>query len=131
MTKSAALFTLSRTMKPLILLVGLLALSSAAHAQPAPAVQADWRRDGVDDRVKAALTGKGWRFEDDGRALDPQTKAPVTKAALEKTVRDMRQGAQRAALETVNMMLSSGKPLEKEAHLLEFLGRLQTFGSMS
>jgi len=101
-------------MKPLILLVGLLALSSAAHAQPAPAVQADWRRDGVDDRVKAALTGKGWRFEDDGRALDPQTKAPVTKAALEKTVRDMRQGAQRAALETVNMMLSSGKPLEKE-----------------
>ncbi|MEQ1918585.1 MAG: hypothetical protein ABL955_05250 [Elusimicrobiota bacterium] len=104
-------------MKPLILLVGLLALPSAALAAPAPvapAVQADWRRDGVDDRVKAALTSKGWRFEDDGRALDPKTKAPADKATLDKATLDLRQGAQRAALETVNLMLSSGKPLDFE-----------------
>ncbi|MDD5302855.1 MAG: hypothetical protein PHS14_07055 [Elusimicrobia bacterium] len=104
-------------MKPLILLVGMLALPSAALAAPAPAAptaQADWRRDGVDDRVKAALTSQGWRLEDDGRALDPKTKAPATKAVLDKAVLDLRQGAQRAALETVNLMLASGKPLTPE-----------------
>ena len=102
-------------MKPLILLVGLLALPSAALAAPAPAapaVQADWRRDGVDDRVKAALTSKGWRFEDDGRALDPKTKAPADKAVLDKTVRDLRQDARRAALEAVNQMLDPNRPEE-------------------
>mgnify|MGYP001570967875 CR=1 FL=1 len=104
-------------MKPLILLVGLLALPSAALAAPAPAAQsaqADWRRDGVDERVKAALTSQGWRLEDDGRALDPKTKAPATKAVLDKAVLDLRQDAQRAALETVNLMLASGKPLSPQ-----------------
>lgn len=104
-------------MKPLILLVGMLALPSAALAAPAPAppeVQADWRRDGVDERVKAALTSSGWRLEDDGRALDPKTKAPVTKAVLDKAVLDLRQGAQRAALEAVNLMLASGAPLSPQ-----------------
>ena len=83
----------------------------AARAQSR---QADWRRDGVDERVKAALTSQGWRLEDDGRALEPKTKAPVTKAVLEKAVLDLRQGARRAALETVNLMLASGKPLSPE-----------------
>lgn len=91
----------------------MLALPPALHADDAgPASsQADWRRDGVDDRVKAALTGQGWRLEDDGRALDPKTKAPAAKAALDKAVLDLRLGAQRAALETVNLMLATGKPL--------------------
>lgn len=106
-------------MRPLLALAVILALSPAALAAPAPAAaaateQADWRREGVDDRVKAGLTSLGWRLEDDGRALDPKTKAPVAKAVLDKAVRDLRQGAQRAALETVNLMLSSGKPLEPE-----------------
>ncbi len=111
-------------MKPLILLVGLLTLPAAALAAPAPgvppgsstpaapAVQADWRRDGVDERVKAALTGKGWRFEDDGRALDPKTKGPADKAVLDKVVRDLRQDARRAALEAVNQMLDPNRPEE-------------------
>ncbi len=89
-------------MRPLLLLA-VLAFPPALHAN-AP-VQADWRRDGgVDDRVKAALTGKGWRFEADGRALNPKTKAPVSKPVLEKTVLDLRQDARRAALEAVNML---------------------------
>lgn len=99
-------------MKPLFILAVILALPSAALAAPAaPTAQADWRRDGVDDRVKAALTSQGWRLEDDGRALDPKTKAPAAKAVLAKAVLDLRQGAQRAALETANLMLASGKPL--------------------
>jgi len=104
-------------MKPLILLVGMLALLSAAdsaraaQAEHAESPQADWRRDGVDERVKAALTSSGWRLEDDGRALDPKTKAPAAKSVLDKAVLDLRQGAQRAALETVNLLLASGKPL--------------------
>lgn len=92
-------------MRPLLLLA-VLAFPPALHADaPVPPVQADWRRDaGVDDRVKAALTGKGWRFEADGRALDPKTKAPVSKPVLEKTVLDLRQDARRAALEAVTML---------------------------
>lgn len=104
-------------MRPLLALAVILALSPAslsAQAPAAAAAQADWRREGVDDRVKAGLTSLGWRLEDDGRALDPKTKAPVTKAVLDKAVLDLRQGAQRAALETVNLMLSTGKPLSPE-----------------
>lgn len=104
-------------MRPLLALAVILALSPATLAAQVPAAaaaQADWRREGVDDRVKAGLTSLGWRLEDDGRALDPKTKAPVTKAVLDKAVLDLRQGAQRAALETVNLMLSSGKPLSPE-----------------
>lgn len=99
-------------MNPLFLLVGLLAFPSTALAGPAPAAptsQADWRRDGVDERAKAALTGQGWRLEDDGRALDPKTKAPVSKAVLDKTVLDLRQDARRAALEMVNLMLDPAR----------------------
>lgn len=109
-------------MRPLILLVGMLALPSAALADSAPqakaegaeSIQADWRRDEVDERMKAALTSQGWHLEDDGRSLDPKTKAPATKAVLDKAVLDLRQGAQRAALETVNLMLASGKPLSSQ-----------------
>jgi len=92
-------------MRPLILLAVTLSLSTAAFAASIPA---DWRRDGVDERVKAALTGQGWRLEDDGRALDPKTKAPAAQDVLLKAVLDLRQDARRAALETVNLMLASG-----------------------
>lgn len=102
-------------MKPLILLVGVLLLSSAASAAPAPVAptaQADWRREGVDGRVKDGLTSQGWRFEEDGRALDPKTKAPAAKGVLDKAVLDMRQDARRAALETINLMLDPNRPAE-------------------
>ena len=102
-------------MRPLILLAVMLASPSAVFAVSVPvgpAAQADWRRDGVDERVKAALTVRGWRLEDDGRALDPNTKAPAAKAVLDKAVLDLRQDARRAALETVNLMLTSGETLD-------------------
>ncbi len=102
-------------MRPIILLAVMLAAPSPVCAgESASAIQADWRRDGVDDRVKAALQSRGWRLENDGRALDPKSKAPVTQAVLDKAVLDLRQDARRAALETVNLMLASGKPLEFE-----------------
>lgn len=102
-------------MRPLLALAVILALSPASLSAQAPAAasaQADWRREGVDDRVKAGLTSLGWRLEDDGRALDPKTKAPVTKAVLDKAVLDLRQDARRAALEAVNVMLDPNRPPE-------------------
>ncbi len=103
-------------MRPLFLIAVLLSLTPAAFAgDSTPAVdgsvQADWLRDGVKDREREALTSQGWRLEEDGRALDPKTKAPATKAVLDKAVLDLHQGARRAALETVNLMLASGEPL--------------------
>ena len=92
-------------MHPPLALVVWLALAPAALAAPAP--QADWRREAaVDERVKTGLSASGWRFEEDGRALDPKTKAPADKSALDKAVRDLLQGARRAALEKANLLLS-------------------------
>ncbi len=99
-------------MGPLALVVLLAFAPRVASATvPVATAQADWRRDGVDERVKAALTGSGWRLENDGRALDPKTKAPATKAVLDQAVLDLRQDARRAALEIVSLMLASRKPL--------------------
>lgn len=107
-----------KAMRPLLLAV-ILTLTPAAFGAD---MQADWRKDGgVDDRVKQALQVKGWRLEDDGRALDPKTKIAATKPVLEKAVLDLKQDARRAALETVNAMLSAGKPLD-----LEQLERVKT-----
>lgn len=83
-----------------VLLAVVLALPSAIFAAPIPVpptAQADWRRDGIDEQVKTALTGQGWRLENDGRVLGPMTKAPVAKAVLEKAVLDLRE-KKRAAL---------------------------------
>lgn len=104
-------------MRPLLLAFTLVLPSAviAAPAPVAPTALADWRREGVDDRVKAGLTSQGWRFEDDGRAFDPKSKAPATKAVLDKAALDIRQDGRRAALETVNLLLASGKPLDQEA----------------
>ena len=107
-------------MRSPLLLVVFLALSPAARAVPgagpqvqaAPDAPADWRRDAADERVKAALLSKGWRLEDDGKALDPKTKAPVTKAVLDKAVQDLTQDARRAALEAVNLAFAKGAPTD-------------------
>ncbi len=119
MTQKTVLFTLSKTMRPLLTLAVMLALPPIIFAVEAAPNQADWRRDGVDGRAKAALTSQGWRLEDDGRALDPKSKSPATKVALDKAVLDLRQDSRRAALETANLMLAAGKPLgpEERAHL--------------
>ena len=113
-------------MRPLLLLAVLMTCPPALFAGETPPAadsgqparpelrQADWRQGGIDDRVKAALTGQGWRFEEDGRALEPKTKAPATVVVFNIAVRDLSQGARRAALETVNLILSTGKPLEEE-----------------
>ncbi len=103
-------------MRSPLLLVVFLALAPAAPAAPgarpgAPAAQdapADWRRDVQDERIRQALLAKGWRLEDDGKALDPETKAPATKAALVRAAGDILQDARRAALETVNLMYAPG-----------------------
>ncbi len=102
------LFILSKTMRPPLALVFSLLLAPAALA--ATAGPADWRRvEGIDERVQAGLTTMGWRFEADGRALDPKSKLPADKAALEKAARDLRQDARRAALERANLLISKPK----------------------
>lgn len=107
-------------MRSPLLLVVFLALAPRSGAQPAPAAAAqdapaDWRRDVTDERVKAALLSKGWRLEDDGKALDPKTKAPVSKAVLDKAVLDLTQDARRAALEAVNLAYANGVPTDPVA----------------
>lgn len=97
----------------LIAIVAILMLPSASFASP-DQVRADWRKPWLEERVRAALTGQGWRLEDDGSALDPGTKAPASEAELAKAVLDLRQGARRAALEAVTRMLASGKALTQE-----------------
>ena len=101
------------------LLAVFMACAPALRAAPGPAVplasvNADWRRDGVNEREQAALKSQGWRLEPDGRAISPKTKAPVPRAELLKVLSDLRNGARRAALERVNLMLSEGKPLGQE-----------------
>jgi len=98
-------------MRPLLLAFALT-LPSAAPAAPVAAArspQADWRSEVTDERVKAGLTTIGWRLEDDGRALDPKTKAPATKTDLDRAVLNLRQDARRAALEAVNLMLDPNR----------------------
>ncbi len=102
-------------MKPLIILAVMLVMPAPAAAAPtpaAPAARADWRRAGIDERVKAGLISLGWRLEDDGRALDPKTKAPADKTAFDKAVLDLRQDARRAALESLNLMLDPKRPAD-------------------
>ena len=89
---------------PLALAFCLLVSAAAAATVPAP--RADWRQTVADARVRSALASQGWRFEADGRALDPKTKAPADEAALKKAVLDLEQDARRAALEAVNLMLA-------------------------
>ncbi|UPT73435.1 MAG: hypothetical protein M0D55_16420 [Elusimicrobiota bacterium] len=117
-------------MRSPLALVVLLSLAPGARAVPgagpsAPVSQdapADWRRDAADERVKAALLAKGWRLEDGGAALDPKTKAPVTKAVLEKAVLELVLDAQRAALETVNLLFDPNrKPEPGDAQRLKAL----------
>lgn len=101
------------------LLAVFMACAPALRAAPGPAVplasvNADWRRDGVNEREQAALKSQGWRLEPDGRAISPKTKAPVPRAELLKVLSDLRNGARRAALERVNLLLSEGKPLGQE-----------------
>ncbi len=104
-------------MSPSILLVSWLTLTTAALAVPAPVPPtelADWHRSGIDDRTKLSLSARGWRLGDDGRALDPQTKAPASQDRLDKAVLDVRQRARQSALEKVRLLLAAGKPLKKE-----------------
>ena len=92
---------------PLALVFSLLLAPAALAATAGPA---DWRRvEGIDERVQAGLTTMGWRFELDGRALDPKTKLPADKASLEKAARDLRQDARRAALERANLLINKPK----------------------
>lgn len=97
----------------------ILACAPAVHAAPGPAVAlaqvpADWRRDVNSEREQNALRAQGWRLEDNGSAISPETKKPVSRGELIKAVTDLRNGARRAALERVNLMLESGQPLSFE-----------------
>lgn len=96
-----------------LLLAACLLSSAPLHAGQAavavPAAAADWRKADLPQGAKEALSGAGYCFEDDGRVLDYQTKAPLTPDKLAEAVARLSLSAQRAALERLRAISSKDK----------------------
>ncbi|MEK7382501.1 MAG: hypothetical protein AAB262_04360, partial [Elusimicrobiota bacterium] len=87
----------------------------AAAAVDAP-VAADWRKAGLPDGVKDALSGLGYRFEDDGRVLDPQTKTPLDCDRLLAAIQSLKEALPRMVSKAVDASASTAE-LRKLADL--------------
>ncbi|OGR46391.1 MAG: hypothetical protein A2X37_07635 [Elusimicrobia bacterium GWA2_66_18] len=79
-------------------------LFSAAPART-QATAADWRRSKLPDAAKDALTDSGYRFQDDGRVLDPETKSALTCEQLSQAVSRLNIATQQLALERLRLLL--------------------------
>ena len=66
---------------------------------------ADWRQSKLPDAAKDALTDGGYRFKDDGRVLDPETKSALTCEQLSQAVSRLNIAAQQLALERLRLLL--------------------------
>jgi len=107
-------------MRSLLLAASLLAAAPVLRAQPAPpapASAADWRKAGLDADARQALAGSGYRLEDDGRVLDPRTKAALTEAELAAALAELGMGARQLALERLRLLLSKDSltPADQDA----------------
>lgn len=92
-----------------LIIAACLAASAPLRAGEVPAdapVAADWHKAGLPDGAKEALAGAGYRFEDDGRVLDPETQEPLSSEKLLEAVSRLGLAAQRLALERLDLILS-------------------------
>lgn len=78
--------------------------SALARAQT---TAADWRQSKLSDAAKDALTDGGYRFQDDGRVLDPETQSALTREQLSEAVSRLNLAAQQLALERLRLLLVS------------------------
>lgn len=95
-----------------LLLAACLVAPVPLRAGEVPAdvsASADWRKAGLPDGAKAALAADGYRFEDDGRVLDPETKEPLSSDELGEAVTRLGLSTQRLALERLRLILSKDK----------------------
>lgn len=93
---------------PLLAVLTLLSAISAFAGDPAsPAAPAaiDWRQAELNDGNKAALKELGYRLEDDGRILSPETHQPISQEELHKILARAQMATHRASLERLNLLL--------------------------
>ena len=95
-------------MKAFFLAASLLAVSPPrAAALPAgDAAAADWRQAGLPDAMQGALRGAGYGLLDDGRVLDPKTRASLTAPELSAAVNRIILSTQRLSLERLRLLLA-------------------------
>lgn len=94
-------------MRALLLASCLLASAPLRGPEAAAAsAEADWRRAELPEGAKEALAAAGYRFEDDGRVLDPETYAPLSADRLAAAVWRLGLSTQRLALERLSLILA-------------------------
>ena len=94
-------------MKALLLVASLLAGAPArAPAASATEAAADWRQSRLPDAMQGALRGAGYGLLDDGKVLDPRTRAPLTEPELAAAVSRINLSTQRLSLERLRLLLA-------------------------
>ena len=88
-----------------LFLAAVILASAPLHAAAAASPVADWRQDKLNTPMQEALRGAGYRLEDDGRVLGPDTRAPLTETQLGMALRKLGLSTQRLALERLRVML--------------------------
>lgn len=99
-----------------LLLIAALVVCAPARAGVVPVdapKTADWRASGLDDGARDALRGAGYRLQDDGSVLDPETHAALTPDQLAAALSKLGLSSQRLALERLSLLLAKG-PLSAE-----------------
>lgn len=105
-------------MHSLLLVAALLVPAASARADGAPA---DWRRAGLSDAQRGALTDSGFRLADDGRVLDPQAGAPLSDDALQAALAKLGYGAEQSALERLSLLAAKGTLTDADRAQLDAL----------
>ena len=95
-------------MKALFLAASLLAAAPlrAAVVPAGDASAADWRQAQLPDAMQGALRGAGYGLLDDGRVLDPKTRASLTQPELAAAVNRINLSTQRLSLERLRLLLA-------------------------
>jgi hypothetical protein len=105
-------------MRSLLLAAALLVPAASARADGAAA---DWRRAGLSDAQRGALTDSGFRLADDGRVLDPNSGAPLGDQEFQDELARLGYGAQQSALERLSLLAAKGTLTDADRAALDAL----------